>query len=291
MTLKKDRFAMTTNAQKVVELEQMLKESRNRIRDLERTNADLTRRLQGAERAAGVAAAGAVALVGDNVALIHGNMTLQAQARLTSDTEDLKRRATHLQAENDALQARIVLLESENRQLEARVAQAESENLSLRNRADENERRTLAIEQELQRMKEAEEARAALLNVHDIIAGVKARLIPLTEALRGLDSNGDVWIIDDPTQLVPYAKKLSTTPDVIIALWQMNGERHTLSHTRVRSVDDMELLFERTMLLLDKLPDEYREAAQFVMEQYAEIIRQKKSNVPGTLPLRSKGEG
>lgn len=262
---------MSTDAQKIVDLEERLVESQRRIQELEQMNTELTQRLDVSDQTIDTSIVSDAALSYNNMALIWDNAILLNQVRNTADIDDLKRREEYLREENNNLKDRIVELENENKGLKERILQLESNNTSLTLRLG-------TLEDTIRKIHEQEEMDKALLLICDIIAMVKPKINSLRNIFKSLDEDPTI-LMENPEMIDECAESLSTTSDIIVNLWLMNNQRHATMCTIVRNITDMESLLDRAGKCIDVLSEAQQDAARFIMSEYSKIIEYKKRHL------------
>jgi hypothetical protein len=137
------------------------------------------------------------------------------------------------------------------------------------------------IRRETQILKQDNIRRNALLKLHDVIAGVKSGCEPLKKAFDVLNRKFGERTEVEPgvmeAAVADQAPILGTTPDVIVALWSLNQQRHQMSHDIVRGVGGMESLLTTAKTVVDDLSEDEREAARFVIRLYTVVVEKRKN--------------
>ena len=290
---------MTTNAQKVVALSHDLEECRQRIHALEAENKALRAERANLEQLAhgGMMSAGVVHHA--NVQLLQQNEFLQQFGTISTASVTHGRSIHELQKENEDLKTQIKALErdnaelrTENASLKIRVSQLEGQVVELHGLSSRLEEQVTALQRVNEAAKRHEDRREALLLIHDVTYGAKCQNPPLVEALNGLDKYQVALFADAESsaldslaaQQESLAEQLCTSSSVLTKLWELNTERHSLSHTRVRGRDGMKHLAKRAQDLVkaetSKLlftPEEL-EAARFAVDLYTAVITKKKTS-------------
>jgi hypothetical protein len=155
--------------------------------------------------------------------------------------------------------------------------------------------------------------RAALLNMRDIISGISSNKPHWKEAFDALEKHyassygvedaetGFVVVTRDDTdkkfddvdkleifrKVRSFAEKIGTTPQILLLLWELylDPERHSSNHSRVRDVKAMQELRTRAMETVKAVPARLRDAAQFAVSTYEEVIQAEgRACVPATEP-------